>query len=194
MVAGGLRAVVAVLVAVLVALLATGLAAVLVDVLAAILGAVLAAGVVGVVDNRGDRDVPGVECLEPLVGDVGVLAHDLALESGLQRCLLLYLADGGGKHGGLASTEAGLQSEGFKSAWCETLSCVPTSVTYHAGGHGGETVKALTDGLTTLLLRENVILLLLGIGEARAVVVVRTGAVAATGRRVERVHVGRHCL
>jgi hypothetical protein len=142
------------------------------------------ASVVGVVDNRGDRDVLSIERLEPLGGDVRVLAHQLALEGGLQRGLLLDLADSGGEHGGLASTETGLQSEVFKSAWClrHHLGFYPL-VTYHAGSHGGETVKALTDGLTTLLLRENVVLLLFSIGEARAVVVVRSGAVAA-GRRV----------
>jgi hypothetical protein len=42
------------------------------------------AGIVGVVvDNRSGRDVLGVEGLEPLGGDVRVLAHDLALEGGL---------------------------------------------------------------------------------------------------------------
>jgi hypothetical protein len=65
-------------------------------------------------------------------------------------------------------------------------------VTYHAGSHGSETVKALTNGLTTLLLGEDVVLFLLGIGEARTVGVVRTGPVAA-GRRVAGVDVGRHC-
>jgi hypothetical protein len=70
----------------------------------------------------------------------------------------------------------------FKSAWClrHHLGFYPL-VTYHAGSHGGETVKALTDGLTTLLLRENVVLLLFSIGEARAVVVVRSWLVMACG-------------
>jgi hypothetical protein len=39
--------------------------------------------VVVVVDDRSGRDILGVESLEPLGGDVRVLAHDLALEGGL---------------------------------------------------------------------------------------------------------------
>jgi hypothetical protein len=37
--------------------------------------------------------------LEPLGGDVRVLAHQLALEAGLQLSLLLDLADSGGEDG-----------------------------------------------------------------------------------------------
>ena len=56
---------------------------------------------------------------------------------------------------------------------------------------GGEAIEAHADGLTALLLGQNVILLLLGIGEARAVSV-RARAVASGRRRAGVVVGGSH--
>ena len=66
-----------------------------------------------------------------------------------------------------------------------------TAESVHTGSHGGEAVEAHADGLATLLLRQNVVLLLLSVGEARAVVAVRARA-GAGGRRGAGVVVGRH--
>lgn len=44
-----------------------------------------------------------------------------------------------------------------------------TALALHAGDDGGEAVEAVADGLATLLLGADVVLLLLGLGQARAV-------------------------
>jgi hypothetical protein len=111
-----------------------------------------------------------VEPLEPVRGDFGVLLHQLALDALLNVGLLLDLVNRVAEDHGLAATLAS-----------------------HAGSHGSKAIEALANGQATLLLGEDVVLLLLGVGEARAVVVVRAGAVAA-GRRVAGVGVGRHGL
>ena len=108
-----------------------------------------------------------VEVFEPGLVDVGVILQQLALDALLDGSLLFDLVDSVGKDGSLATAES-----------------------VHTGRHGGETIEAHADGLAALLLGQDVVLLFLSIGEARAVAV-RGGAVAA-GRRGARVGVGRH--
>ena len=72
--------------------------------------------------------------------------------------------------------------------WRLSVTYLATAESVHTWSHGGEAIEAHADGLTALLLGQNVILLLLGVGEARAVSV-RARAVAA-GRRRARVGVG----
>ena len=108
-----------------------------------------------------------VEVFEPSLVDVGVILEQLALDALLDGSLLFDLVDSVGKDGVLATAES-----------------------VHTGRHGGETIEAHANGLAALLLGQDVVLLFLSIGEARAVAV-RGGAVAA-GRRGARVGVGRH--
>ena len=133
-----------------------------------------------------------VEVLEPSLGDLGVLLQQLALDALLDQGLLLDFIDSG-------LEDVSLQSEGFKSVRCFThdvwlhalVTYLAAAESVHTGGHGGEAVEAHADGLATLLLRQNVVLLLLSVGEARALVAVRAGA-GAGGRRGAGVVVGRH--
>lgn len=99
--------------------------------------------------GRGWERRPGgdlVQRLEELVGHLGVLGHDLLLDGSLHGELNLDLGGGGVEDMSLAATQ-----------------------TITARSDGGETVKALTDGLTTLLLGDDVVLLLLRLGETRLV-------------------------
>lgn len=149
------------------------------------LGLLLGLALGGVAASRGARAVGegggrelrnhsrvGVEGVEVLLGHLGVLAKDFALDALADVSLHLDLADGGAKDGGLAATLA-----------------------FHTRSHGGEAVEALADGLATLLLGDDVVLLLLGLGEARAVVVVSAVAAVAAGRSAAGAVVvrGRHC-
>jgi hypothetical protein len=95
-------------------------------------------------ERSGGSDL--VQRLEELFGHLGVLGHDLLLDGSLQGELELDLVGGGVENGSLAAALA-----------------------LHSRSDGGEAVKALTDGLTTLLLGDDVVELLLGIGETRLV-------------------------
>jgi len=121
--------------------------------------------------SRGSTRVDLVQGLEELVGDLGVLGEQLALDDSLHGELVLQLGSGLGKNVSLAATHA-----------------------VHARSDGGKTVKAHTNGLTTLLLGENVVLLLLGIGETVLDEVVVAGAAIAigAGRSGARSGVGSH--
>lgn len=132
-----------------------------------------------------------VEVLEPLLSDLGVLLQKLALDALLDQGLLLDLVNGGRE-------DVSLQREDFRSVQCfrhdvwlhALVTYLATAESVHTGSHGGEAVEAHANGLATLLLGEDVVLLLLRVGKTRAVGV-RAGPVTS-GRRRAGVVGGRH--
>jgi hypothetical protein len=87
-----------------------------------------------------------VQGLEELVGHARVLGEELLLDGGLHGELDLHLLGSVGENGGLAAAHA-----------------------LHLRSDAGEAVETLADGLATLLLGDDVVLLLLSIGETRLV-------------------------
>ena len=75
--------------------------------------------------------------------------------------------------------------------WRLSVTYLATAESVHTGSHGGEAIEAHADGLTALLLGQNVILLLFSVGKARAVSV-RARAVASGRRRAGVVVGGSH--
>jgi hypothetical protein len=97
-----------------------------------------------------------VQGLVELLGHLRVLGEDLALDDGLHGELKFHLFSGVAEDSSLAAAH-----------------------TSHLRGDGCETVKALTNGLATLLLGDDVVLLLLSIGET---LLVDAAVVAGRGR------------